>query len=76
MLNRSSSMSLFWKSKEQKKKNCELSTHVNGVCSRHIKLKHVIENFPENISGRNASTDKSISVPEDLYRKDKYKSII
>ena len=69
-------MSFFWKLEEQKQKNCELSTHVNGVYSRHIKLKHVIENFLENISGRNASTDKSINVPEDLYRKDKYKSII
>jgi hypothetical protein len=58
VLNRSSGMSLFWKSEEQKQKNCELSTHVNGVYSRHIKLKHAIENFPENISGRNDSTDK------------------
>ena len=60
MLNRPSGMRVFFKrkSEEQKQKNCELSTHVNGVCSRHIKLKHVIENFPENISGRNASTYK------------------
>ena len=64
------------KSKEQKQKNYELTTYVNGDCSRHIELKHVIENSLENISDRNASTDKSINVPEDLYRKDKYKSII
>jgi hypothetical protein len=64
------------KSEEQKEKNYELSTYVNDVCSRHIELKHVIENSPENISDRNASTDKCINVPEDLHRKDKYKSII
>jgi hypothetical protein len=64
------------KSEEQKEKNYELSTYVNDVCSRHIELKHVIENSPENISDRNASTDKCINVPEDLHRKDTYKSII
>jgi hypothetical protein len=67
-----------WRRKleEQKEKNYELSTYVNDVCSRHIELKHVIKNSPENISDRNASTDKCINVPEDLHRKDKYKSII
>jgi hypothetical protein len=64
------------KSEEQKEKNYELSTYDNDVCSRHIELKHVIENSPENISDRIASTDKCINAPEDLHRKDKYKSII
>jgi hypothetical protein len=64
------------KSEEQKEKNYELSTYDNDVCSRHNELKKVIENSPENISDRNASTDKCINAPEDLHRKDKYKSII
>ena len=50
--------------KQQKKETA------NAEC-----LKHAIEYFPENISDINVPTSKNINDPEDLHRRDKYKSI-